>query len=67
MEHIKDNVDILVIGGGTAGTIAAIQAGRTGLRTALIESGSQLGGVTTTGGVSFPEAKTCAARYGPSS
>lgn len=54
MEHIKDNVDILVIGGGTAGTIAAIQAGRTGLRTALIESGSQLGGVTTTGGVSFP-------------
>ncbi len=54
MEHMKDNVDILVIGGGTAGTIAAIQAGRTGLRTALIESGSQLGGVTTTGGVSFP-------------
>ena len=54
MEHLKDNVDILVIGGGTAGTIAAIQAGRTGLRTALIESGSQLGGVTTTGGVSFP-------------
>jgi len=46
--------DILVIGGGTAGTIAAIQAGRAGARTVLIESGSQLGGTTTTGGVAFP-------------
>lgn len=27
MEHIKDDVDVLVVGGGTAGTIAAIQAG----------------------------------------
>ena len=54
MEHMKDDVDVLVVGGGTAGTIAAIQAGRAGLRTALVESGSQLGGVTTTGGVSFP-------------
>ncbi|MXZ11362.1 MAG: FAD-dependent oxidoreductase [Gemmatimonadetes bacterium] len=54
MEHMKDDVDVLVVGGGTAGTIAAIQGGRAGLRTALVESGSQLGGVTTTGGVSFP-------------
>ena len=54
MEQMKDDVDVLVVGGGTAGTIAAIQAGRAGLRTALVESGSQLGGVTTTGGVSFP-------------
>ena len=46
--------DILVVGGGTAGTIAAIQAGRAGAETILIESGSQLGGTTTTGGVSFP-------------
>lgn len=46
--------DILVIGGGTAGTIAAIQAGRAGARTILIESGSQLGGTMTTGGVTFP-------------
>ena len=46
--------DILVVGGGTAGCIAAIQAGRTGAKTTLIESGSQLGGCTTTGGVSFP-------------
>ena len=54
MEHMKDDVDVLVVGGGTAGTIAAIQGGRAGLRTALVEFGSQLGGVTTTGGVSFP-------------
>ncbi len=46
--------DVLVVGGGTAGTIAAIQAGRAGARTVLIESGSQLGGTTTTGGVAFP-------------
>jgi len=46
--------EILVVGGGTAGTIAAIQAGRAGAATVLIESGSQLGGTTTTGGVAFP-------------
>lgn len=46
--------DIMVVGGGTAGTIAAIQAGRAGADTVLIESGSQLGGTTTTGGVAFP-------------
>ncbi|SHF35118.1 FAD dependent oxidoreductase [Arenibacter palladensis] len=46
--------DVLIVGGGTAGTIAAIQAGRAGAKTILIESGSQLGGTTTTGGVSFP-------------
>ncbi|RTE55244.1 FAD-dependent oxidoreductase [Arenibacter aquaticus] len=46
--------DVLIVGGGTAGTIAAIQAGRAGARTILIESGSQLGGTMTTGGVTFP-------------
>lgn len=46
--------DVLVIGGGTAGTIAALQAGRLGARTVLVESGSQLGGTTTTAGVDFP-------------
>jgi len=46
--------DILVVGGGTAGTIAAIQAARAGAKTVLVEFGSQLGGTTTTGGVSFP-------------
>lgn len=46
--------DILVVGGGTAGVIAAIQAGRAGRKVVLVENGSQLGGVTTTGGVNFP-------------
>ncbi|MCY1723471.1 FAD-dependent oxidoreductase [Prolixibacteraceae bacterium Z1-6] len=46
--------DILVVGGGTAGVIAAIQAGRAGCSTILIENGNQLGGTTTTGGVAFP-------------
>jgi hypothetical protein len=46
--------DVLIIGGGTAGTIAAIQAGRLGARTILVEANSQLGGTTTTAGVDFP-------------
>ena len=46
--------DVVVIGGGTAGTIAAIQAARAGAKTVLIERGSQLGGTTTVGGVAFP-------------
>lgn len=50
----ENRFDVLVVGGGTAGTIAAIQAGRLGARTLLVEAGSQLGGVTTTGGVNFP-------------
>ncbi len=47
-------VDVLVVGGGTSGTIAAIQAARAGASTILVECGSQLGGTMTTGGVSFP-------------
>ena len=49
-----DKADVLVVGGGTAGTIAAIQAARAGAKTVLIERGSQLGGTTTVGGVAFP-------------
>ena len=47
-------VDVLVVGGGTAGTIATIQSARLGARTVLMEAGSQLGGTTTTAGVDFP-------------
>ena len=46
--------DVLVVGGGTAGTIAALQAARAGAKTVLIERGSQLGGTMTVGGVAFP-------------
>jgi len=45
------DVDILVVGGGSAGHVAAIQAGRLGAKTVLLERNSQLGGTTTTGGV----------------
>jgi hypothetical protein len=51
---LSTKADVLVVGGGTAGTIAAIQAARAGAKTVLIERGSQLGGTTTTGGVAFP-------------
>jgi hypothetical protein len=51
---ITEEVDVLVVGGGTAGTIAAIQAGRAGASVLLIERNSQLGGTMTTGGVAFP-------------
>lgn len=47
-------VDVLVVGGGTAGTVAANQAGRTGAKTALVELTGQLGGAITNGGVDFP-------------
>jgi hypothetical protein len=51
---VTSEVDVLVVGGGTAGHIAAIQAGRAGSRVLLVERGSQLGGTMTTGGVAFP-------------
>lgn len=52
--NFDDRVDVLVVGGGTAGTIAAIASARLGATTLLLEAGSQLGGVGTTGGVNFP-------------
>ncbi len=51
---ITSKVDILVVGGGSAGTIAAIQAGRTGASTMVMERASYLGGMTTRGGVCYP-------------
>jgi len=54
VEQFGNSVDVLVVGGGTAGCIAAIQAARLGARTMLLEAGTQLGGTMTTGGVSFP-------------
>jgi hypothetical protein len=53
-DGIMNQTDVLVVGGGTAGTIAAIQAARAGAKTLLVERGTQLGGTTTTGGVAFP-------------
>lgn len=52
--EVTDKVDVLVVGGGTAGTIAAIQAGRAGTSVLLVERNAQLGGTMTTGGVAYP-------------
>ena len=54
MNALPSRVDVAVIGGGTAGTIAALQAAKAGVQTALIERANQLGGTMTTGGVTFP-------------
>ena len=46
--------DVLVVGGGTAGVPAAIEAADNGCDVVLVEAGGQLGGTMTTGGVCFP-------------
>ncbi len=46
--------DLIVVGGGTAGTIAAIQAGRAGASTLLVEKNGMLGGTMTVGGINYP-------------
>ena len=51
---ITTKADVLIVGGGTAGAIAALQAARAGAETLLLERGSQLGGNMTAGGVCFP-------------
>ena len=51
---LTTDVDVVVVGGGTAGTIAAIQAGRAGAKTLLLERSGQLGGMVTVGGVCYP-------------
>ena len=46
------NVDILVIGGGTSGTMAGIQSARMGVKTIVVEETPWLGGMMTSAGVS---------------
>ena len=52
--HIDCNYDVTVVGAGTAGVIAALQAARAGVKTLLIEKTGQPGGTATSGGVDFP-------------
>ncbi|EHC19268.1 FAD-dependent oxidoreductase [Fischerella thermalis CCMEE 5273] len=47
--------DVLVVGGGTGGTAAAIQAARRGAKTILVSEFSWLGGMLTSAGVSAPD------------
>ena len=46
--------DVVVFGAGAAGIAAALQAGRAGARTLLVEKTGMPGGTTTIGGVNFP-------------
>ena len=49
MEH-KLNYDVIVIGGGPAGTVAAIAAAREGATVLLVEQNGYLGGMLTMAG-----------------
>ncbi|MHB1416195.1 MAG: FAD-dependent oxidoreductase [Chloroflexota bacterium] len=49
MVWVRRETDVLVAGGGTAGIAAAIAAGRTGVRTLLVDRFSFLGGEAMTG------------------
>jgi FAD dependent oxidoreductase len=44
--------DVLVIGGGTSGTMAGIQSARMGIKTIIVEETPWLGGMMTSAGVS---------------
>lgn len=44
--------DIVIVGGGTSGTAAAIQAGRMGANVLLLQEQEWLGGMLTAAGVS---------------
>lgn len=58
---IQEDSDTLIAGGGPAGVAAAIASARAGARTTLIEVGSCLGGVWTSGLLSYildPQGKT---------
>ena len=54
MKSIAETVDVVVVGGGTAGHVAAIQAARAGVTVSVIEAGPMLGGTMTVGGVYMP-------------
>lgn len=51
---LQAEYDIMVFGGGSAGSVAAIQAARDGKRTALVEKNGVLGGTTIVASVNFP-------------
>jgi hypothetical protein len=51
---MNSQYDVVVLGGGTAGVVAAVQAGRAGAKTLLVERTGMLGGTMTTAGVNFP-------------
>jgi hypothetical protein len=61
MVHQTLTADVLVVGGGTGGTAAAIQAARRGVQTVLVSEFSWLGGMLTSAGVCAPDGNELAA------
>ncbi|MBD2096932.1 FAD-dependent oxidoreductase [Trichocoleus sp. FACHB-591] len=53
--------DVLVVGGGTGGTVAAIQSARRGAKTVLVSELPWLGGMLTSAGVCAPDGNELAA------
>ncbi|HEY9649790.1 MAG TPA: FAD-dependent oxidoreductase [Coleofasciculaceae cyanobacterium] len=53
--------DVLVVGGGTGGTSAAIQSARQGVQTILVSEFPWLGGMLTSAGVAAPDGNELAA------
>ena len=51
----KLTTDVLVVGGGTGGSIAAIQCARRGANTIIVSEFSWLGGMLTAVGVAAPD------------
>jgi hypothetical protein len=49
--NVRDDCDVLVVGGGTAGCVAALAAARSGAKTVLIEQLPKLGGTFCNGGI----------------
>ena len=43
-DHLHHHVDVLVVGGGACGLLAALQAGRAGLKTLLLDEQNEPGG-----------------------
>ncbi|CAD5913076.1 FAD-dependent pyridine nucleotide-disulfide oxidoreductase [Planktothrix rubescens] len=59
MNHLQ--ADVLVVGGGTGGTSAALQAARRGAKTILVSQWPMLGGMLTSAGVVAPDGNELAA------
>ncbi len=52
--ELASHYDVVVVGGGTAGVVAAVQAARAGAATLLVEKNGSLGGTLTVAGVAYP-------------